>query len=170
MAGYAIVRYSQAASERGVRYPVNGLEGGTAVQNKGNVQIRVATQNNPVATKVGAQNLWEATSYPNLAGKWVCAEVWVGNKPAPRTGAAQPGGWNYQLKSVVAPLPGPASILAIGIGYSNKTYSKQNNWDRQCVRVIANSGVPIKQVIVDIRPTPGTNFLGVSKVWWQDNL
>lgn len=171
VAGYAIVRYSQAAAERDVQYPGNGIEGGGATQNKGNVQVRVAQYYNSVNARVGANNVFEAVKYPNMAGKWVCAEVWVGNNPAPKTGVARPGSWNYYVSANITPLVGPIKNLgALTVGSSVKTYFKQNGWDRQCVRLAANTGVPIKQAEVRIWPGAGTNFLGVSKVWWQDNL
>jgi len=165
VAGYAIVRYSQAAQEFETKYPVNGLVGGTATQNKGNVQVRVVGKDAPVNTKIGTRDVFSKADY---RGKWVCAEAWVGSN-----GNGVPGRWGVFMKSnYIFPSPFGGSS-AQTLGSSAKVYSKLNGWDRQCIQIIKNTPLssPVMEVDVTIvLPPPSLNFVGVSKVWVQNTL
>jgi hypothetical protein len=170
VAGYAIVRYSQAAQERGVLSGLS-LRGGTGWQNKGGRQVKVVGYNSPVNTRVN----WQPPG-DGLRGKWVCAEVWVGNR-----GQNVPGIWGFELKSYGPDGSFPKIGQPIGtqlFGSSQKVYTKLNGWDRQCVRIIQNTPetdgykrpVYFVDVVIKNLSLNSKNFLGVSKVWWQDNL
>ena len=178
VAGYAIVRYSQAAIEIKPAFPKD-FTGGIATQNKNNIPVRVIG-GKPVRIKYGSApkdknsfflgnyNGLYMQNFPDLRGKYVCVEAWVGaynNGPAAwsvnikaNTGGSTPFGTKYQT-----------------IGESNKVYYKQNAWDRQCVRLIQNTPFTVYQAdITIINGFPGNTkdqpFVGVSKVWYQDSL
>jgi hypothetical protein len=99
-------------------------------------------------------------------GKWVCAEVWVGNDNG------KPGRWEFTVwANEVFPTPS-GGVAARTIGYSRKSYFKLNGWDRQCIQLIRVTGVSkVKQVEAHVYYGPLSRaFIGVSKIWFQDNL
>jgi hypothetical protein len=154
VAGYAIVRYSQAAKEILVKYPGRGLWGGMTTQNKGNVQVRVVgvKEDKWVGAELDGRN-------NNFRGKWVCAEVWVGN-----SGNNAPGKWQMSIYAFKY----KEQYDRVEESYL-RTYTKLNGWDRQCVQ-IKKAGVPLNYLHVSIKGINPTNYLGVSKIWYQDVL
>jgi len=179
VAGYAIVRYGQAAVERGVQYPANGLSGGVQIQNKGSVNIRTVGEARPVFAKLGKQSFADGLPNPlststtisrpvDFRGKWVCAEVWVGNVND------YPGVWQLTVKAnKLYPAPPPINTYAKTYGSSVKNYFKKNAWDRQCIQIIRNTALGDSIDQVDVAVYYGDKyrpFIGVSKIWFQDNL
>lgn len=164
VAGYAIVRYSQATKEKGVVYA-------DKFYGPGKVEYKSGRNFKNVDTIAGATGILVGENYRN---KWVCAEVWV-----------EPG--RYYGKKLKGPVYWGLEVDAETYGYkvlgrSVKRYQSNEGFVRECVRIIKNTsfsftpeyftGVkPIVRVKMIVRNWyPSTQIVKVSKIWWQDNL